>query len=209
MHILLVTGEYPPMQGGVGAYTAALGHALVDLGVEVSVFTDRRATILPDSSAYPQTYPQVDRWGWGNLGKIAALARSVGVDWIHVQYQTAAFGMHPAINFGPLFWRRQGLGVAWSYHDLLVPYLFPKAGERLRRWVTERPAFTADATIVTNEQDESQLAGRVANLTMIPIGSNIPGVTLNEAERRAVRAGWGDADSEPRPSGREDLLLAH
>ena len=201
MHILLVTGEYPPMQGGVGAYTAALGHALVDLGVEVSVLTDRRATILPDSSSYPQTYPQVDRWGWENLGKIATFARSVGADWIHVQYQTAAFGMHPAINFGPLFWRRQGLGVVWSYHDLLVPYLFPKAGERLRRWVTERPAFTADATIVTNEQDESQLAGRVANLTMIPIGSNIPGVTLNEAEQNAVRAGWGYGD--------DDLLLAY
>lgn len=68
--------------------------------------------------------------------------------------------MHPAINFGPLLWRRQGLRVAWSYHDLLVP-ISSKAGVRTRRWVTERPAFTADATIVTNEQDESQLAGHV------------------------------------------------
>jgi len=201
MHVLLVTGEYPPMQGGVGAYTAALARALVDLGVEISVLTDRRATILPDSSAYPRSYPQVDRWGWGNLGKIAAFARAICADWIHVQYQTAAFGMHPAINFGPLLWRRRGLRVAWSYHDLLVPYLFPKAGAGLRRWVTERPAFSADTTIVTNEQDENQLAGRVANLTMIPIGSNIPGLALNAAERRTARAGWGYGDG--------DLLLAY
>ena len=191
MHILLVTGEYPPMQGGVGAYTAALAQALSALGVQVSVLTDRRATIFPDSPTYPQTYPQIDKWGWGNLGKIADRAQAISADWIHVQYQTAAFGMHPAINFGPLLWRRRGLRVAWTYHDLLVPYLFPKAGARLRRWVTERPAFAADVTIVTNEQDCGQLRGRVANLTAIPIGSNIRGAQVGDAERSAIRTGWG------------------
>ncbi|MBI3957259.1 MAG: glycosyltransferase family 4 protein [Chloroflexi bacterium] len=201
MHILMVTGEYPPMQGGVGAYSAALAQALNALGVQVSVLTDRRATISPDSPAYPRSYPQVDRWGWGSLGKIADRARAIAADWIHVQYQTAAFGMHPAINFGPLLWRRRGLRVAWTYHDLLVPYLFPKAGARLRRWVTERPAFSADVTIVTNEQDRRQLAGRVAVLTAIPIGSNIRGVQVSEAERRAIRTDWGYADG--------DLLLAY
>lgn len=193
-HILFVTGEYPPMEGGVGAYTAALGRALLGLGVQVSVFTDRRATFSPQGGNNPQTYPQADRWGWGTLGKIAAQARAIGAGWVHVQYQTAAFGMHPAINFGPLLWRRQGLRVAWSYHDLLVPYLFPKAGAGLRRWVTERPAFSAEVTIVTNEQDRRQLAGRVANLTAIPIGSNIQGKRLTADERRAVRAGWGYGD---------------
>ena len=218
MRVLMVTGEYPPMQGGVGAYSAALAQALHALGVQVSVLTDRRAkpapgksapgasatgsaTGLPVSPTYPQTYPQVDRWGWGSLGKIADRARAIGADWIHVQYQTAAFGMHPAINFGPLYWRRRGLRVAWTYHDLLVPYLFPKAGARLRRWVTERPAFSADVTIVTNEQDRRQLAGRIVNLAEIPIGSNIHGVEISAAERRALRTGWGYNDG--------DLLLAY
>jgi len=205
MHILLVTGEYPPMQGGVGAYTAALGQALLAQGVEVSVLSDRRAAIFPGSSTYPPTYPQVypqiDLWGWGSLGKIARLAKKMGADWVHVQYQTAAFGMHPAINFGPTFWQRQGLRVAWTYHDLLVPYLFPKAGGRLRRWVTERPGFTANATIVTNEQDRRQLAGRVENLWAIPIGSNIQGKDLSGEERNAVRKRLGYAD--------DDLVLAY
>jgi glycosyltransferase involved in cell wall biosynthesis len=125
----------------------------------------------------------------------------VAADWIHVQYQTAAFGMHPAINFGPSFWQRRGLRVAWTYHDLLVPYLFPKAGDRLRRWVTERPGFTANATIVTNEQDRSQLAGRVKNLSAIPIGSNIQGKELGEEERQAVRGRLGYAA--------DDLVLAY
>lgn len=193
------------MQGGVGAYTVALGQALVAQGVEVSVLTDRRATISrelsPYSPTYPQIYPQIDRWGWGSLGKIASTAKKVVADWVHVQYQTAAFGMHPAINFGPTFWQRRGLGVAWTYHDLLVPYLFPKAGGRLRRWVTERPGLTANATIVTNEQDRSRLAGRVKNLSAIPIGSNIQGKNLSGEERSAVRKRLGYAD--------DDLVLAY
>lgn len=197
MHILLVTGEYPPMQGGVGAYTAALGQALLAQGVDVSVLSDRRATAFPDiptsPQTYPQVYPRIDRWGWPSLGKIARCAREVGADWIHVQYQTAAFGMHPAINFGPRFWQRRGFRVAWTYHDLLVPYLFPKAGGWLRRWVTERPGFTADATIVTNEQDRGQLAGRVKNLSAIPIGSNIQGKQLSADERQALREHLGYA----------------
>ena len=221
MHILMVTGEYPPMQGGVGAYTAALGQALAAQGVKVSVLTDRRASVhteedsksstsLRSRTSMPQLIDKgIDRWGWGSLGKIADCAKSIGADWIHVQYQTAAFGMHPAINFGPLLWRRRGLRVAWTYHDLLFPYLFPKAGARLRRWVTERPAFSADVTIVTNEQDRSQLAGRsggrsggrVANLAAIPIGSNIQGRELNASERQAVRTAWGYAD--------DALLLAY
>ena len=193
------------MQGGVGDYTAALGQALLAQGVDVSVLTDRRATILPGSStyplAYPQVYPQIDQWGWGSLEKIAHLAKKVAADWIHVQYQTAAFGMHPAIHFGPTYWQRQGLRVAWTYHDLMVPYLFPKAGGWLRRWVTERPGFTANATIVTNEQDRGQLAGRVANLSAIPIGSNIQGKHLSADERWAVRDRLGYAA--------DDLVLAY
>ena len=38
-HLLFVTGEYPPMIGGVGAYTAELGAALVARGWRVSVLT--------------------------------------------------------------------------------------------------------------------------------------------------------------------------
>ncbi len=201
MHVLMVTGEFPPMQGGVGAYTAMLAQTLSHTGVDVSVITDQRATSLPGSTDFPQSYPQIDRWGWGSLGKISQLARGIHADWIHVQYQTAAFGMHPAINFGPLYWRRQGFHVAWTYHDLLVPYLFPKAGSRLRRWVTERPAFSSNATIVTNEPDRRQLEGRVANLTAIPIGSNIQGRTLTLEQRRTLRADWGYGD--------DDLLLAY
>ena len=43
MRIGLVTGEYPPLEGGVGAFTEQLARALHARGHEIHVITTRRA----------------------------------------------------------------------------------------------------------------------------------------------------------------------
>lgn len=191
MHILFITGEYPPMQGGVGAYTQQLGRALLQLGARISVATS--ADVAADSLQMDgvDVRPVVAKWNWHIWRQLGELARLAQADWLHVQYQTGAFAMHPAVNLAPSYWRRSGARVAWTYHDLLPPYLFPKAGKWLRRWITERPAFTSDLTIVTNEGDRLQLAGRAANLHAIPIGSNVHGRRLADDERVARRRHHG------------------
>jgi glycosyltransferase involved in cell wall biosynthesis len=200
MHVVFVTGEYPPMEGGVGAYTRELARALVAQGAHVSVITGTTAQVegAPvGTDAGVAVHAVLDGWGWSMTGQVRTLARDLGADWLHVQYQTAAFAMHPAVNFAPGRWRGHGLRVGWTYHDLLVPYLFPKAGARLRRWVTIRPARAADLVVVTNEGDRMQLQGqRVRRLERIPIGSNITGVSLSLEERTARRRvrGYEDAD---------------
>lgn len=198
MRILLVTGEYPPLIGGVGAYTAELARALVDLGAQVEVVTSTRAH-ADGSSAIP-VHATVTRWSPLSMRNIARLADQLGADWVHVQYQTAAYGMNPAINFAPEYWRRRGnrtWRIAWSYHDLRIPYLFPKAGDRLRESVTLRPALHSDLVIVTNEEDRLQIAERIPNLHSIPIGSNIAGLRLTDEERSRVRERFGYANSVP------------
>ncbi|MCB0038512.1 MAG: glycosyltransferase family 4 protein [Caldilinea sp.] len=203
MHILFVTGEYPPMQGGVGDYTRELGHALRSLGARVTVLTSERA-VQPDCAEFGdgiRVLPAIRRWDWPIWRTVRGLAADLHADWVHVQYQTAAFGMHPAINFAPWWWRRQALHTAWTYHDLLVPYLFPKAGRRLRMWTTEHPATTADLVVVTNEGDRLQLERKGRAAVAIPIGSNIRGRELSPRERAARRKvrGYGD----------DDLVLAY
>jgi glycosyltransferase involved in cell wall biosynthesis len=199
-HILFVTGEYPPMPGGVGAYTAEVAAALVARGWRASVLTSEAAqgesSSAPIAARGVEIYPVMQQWRWHLLRDGVNWAQKIGADWLHVQYQTAAFGMHPAINVAPAWWRRQGMHVAWTYHDILVPYLFPKAGRRLRRWVTDWPARTCDLTITTNAGDESHLAPIARNLVSIPIGSNIPTLLLTPDERRARRAlrGYDEAD---------------
>ena len=161
-HVLFVTGEFPPMPGGVGAYTRELAKALCSRNVRVTVLTSQRAAdrhYLSDSASL-RVLPVIQTWDMGSWRTVSQLAQELAVDWLHVQYQTAAYAMHPAINFAPRRWRRQGLRVAWTYHDLLPPYLFPKAGQRFRRWVTEQPARMAHRTIVTNEGDCQRLAAR-------------------------------------------------
>lgn len=241
MHILFVTGEYPPMQGGVGAYTEALALELAGLGCTISVLTSRLSTdvLSPSDLSSHHTFGdslgdtsrgtgpaegshadylvmptdkdtvsdeavaanrvslhrEVSRWGWQTCRQIVDFAQEIQADWIHVQYQTAAFGMNPSINFAPQFWNRSSLPhICWTYHDLLVPYLFPKAGNRLRTWVTERPAHFARTIITTNSMDAQQLQRRGLSPYQIPIGSNIHGYELKPEQRRARRAlrGYND-----------------
>ena len=192
--VLFVTGEYPPMVGGVGRYTAELASALQVQGAQAAVLTDEQVTASAESDAV-QVLQGRRSWSWRILADIPDCARAVGAEWIHVQFQTAAYGMHPAINALPYFLRRHGLRAAWTYHDLRVPYLFPKAGARLRNWVTRLPLRAADAIVVTNQSDWESVQGQVqrGQLHRIPIGSDIESrrFTAEERSRRRAARGYG------------------
>ncbi len=200
--MLFVTGEYPPMVGGVGRFTAELARALQAQGAQSAVLTDEQVTASAGTDAV-RVLPGRDRWGWGILTDIPDCARAVGAEWVHVQYQTAAYGMHPAINALPYFLRRHGLRAAWTYHDLRVPYLFPKAGARLRNWVTRLPLRAADAVVVTNQSDWESVQGQVqrGQLHRIPIGSDIESRQFSAEERVQRRAARG--------YGSEQLVLGY
>ena len=201
MKVLFVTGEFPPMQGGVGDYTRELGLALHDLGCDVQV----ASSIQAGPVAGLLVHPLVEGWNWRCWGAILDLVRQQRPDVVHVQYQAAAYGMHPAINLLP---RRLGwLGddrprTAVTFHDLKVPYLFPKAGP-VRRWVVDELARQSDAAITTNREDFEVLQGRMSQAgpvpALIPIGSNIDPKLPAGYDRDAWRARWG--------AGPADLLL--
>ena len=220
MRIGLVTGEYPPMEGGVGAYTEQLARALAALGHEVHVITSRRArnplpSPLPqgEGAGYPARgegagsparrlrepvdlgyatlHPRVNRWSWSSLSVVADVAVRYDLDIINLQYQAAAYDMrNPAIALLP--WRLRGVvPVVVTFHDLRVPYLFPKAG-RLREAVVRGLARRAAGCVATNPADERMLASwGVASLRRIPIGSNIAATEPPAAVVAAARAALG------------------
>lgn len=184
------------MQGGVGAYTRALALALHAYKVRISVLTSQQAA-QPDCTRFGGSItviPAIEQWDWRIFQVVPELALQLGADCVHVQYQTAAFQMHPAINFAPYWWKRKGIRTGWTYHDLLPMYLFPKAGRVLRTWVTERPAHSADCVITTTEADRLTLASRHIEAVTIPIGSNIVSVRLSSDQRRARRKLRGFTD---------------
>jgi glycosyltransferase involved in cell wall biosynthesis len=198
MKVLFVTGEFPPMQGGVGDYTREIGLALRDLGCQVRVLSSTQAGPVEGLTVHPS----VDNWRWSSWGTILDQIRLDPPDVVHIQYQAAAYDMHPAINLFP--WRLRRLGDARplsvvTFHDLKVPYLFPKAGS-LRRWVVNELARRSDAAITTNREDHQSLARRLdAPPALIPIGSNITPQLPDGYDRDRWRARWG--------VGPDDLLL--
>lgn len=187
------------MQGGVGDYTREIGLALHGLGCQVHVATSTQAG--PAEGLI--VHPVVRRWGWGCWHLLLDLIRTLRPDVVHVQYQAAAYSLHPAINLLPRRLRLLGRHrppTAVTFHDLKVPYLFPKAGS-LRRRVVNELARCSDAAITTNRQDFEQLQHDLGRPpALIPIGSNIAPCLPPNYDRDAWRARWG--------AGPDDLLLS-
>jgi glycosyltransferase involved in cell wall biosynthesis len=199
MKIGLVTGEYPPMEGGVGAFTQELAKAFDGTGNEVHIVTSRLSRPKnkdrslwdirePYDIGYAQLHARIGRWWWGAMSVIAQIVARYDLDIVNIQYQAAAFDMNvPAINFLP--WRlREMTKTAVTFHDLRVPYLFPKAG-RLREKLVRRLAQTADGVIVTNREDYEMLQGDRLDeqLIQLPIGSNIKAAVPSQVDIERVR----------------------
>ena len=202
MKIGLVTAEYAPMQGGVGDFTCEVGRALAALGHEVHVVTNLKSQIPSAQGDEGRVHVEriMEGWGWSCWRALGEVAWRLRLDVLNIQYQTAAYAMHPAINLLPLARRStlvgwpRSLPIVVTFHDLRAPYLFPKAGP-LRRQVILALARYADAVIVTNREDEENLQSPISNLkskiSRIPIGSNIAPCAPQGYGRDEWRARWG------------------
>jgi glycosyltransferase involved in cell wall biosynthesis len=160
------------MQGGVADHTAHLARHLIGLGMEVSILTSYKCQI--DESAntqYPISntpspiiYPIITTWGLGCWRQISHFLEEHRPDVLHVQYQAAAFDLGGWINWLP-WWLRQRQArprLVVTFHDLRVPYLFPKAGPLRWRSILALARYS-DAVIVTNVGDE-QILGKALRI---------------------------------------------
>ena len=204
MRLGLVAAEYPPDQGGVGDFTRELGRALVALGHQAHVV----ASQYPISDGQSEdsglvVHRAVASWNWGCWRDVMRLDDKLHFDTLNIQYQTAAYRLHPAINALPWRLRRRGGPPAVvTFHDLRVPYLFPKAGP-LRWQAVLALARWSNGVIVTNREDELRLAdSRLETpVVRIPIGSNIAPRLPAGYRRDAWRARWR--------IGPEEVLLGY
>ncbi len=166
MRIGMITGEYPPLQGGVGAYSRILAGEIAAQGHDVFVLS-RAGTTSADPAV--RLTAMIDRWNAASLLTIRRWAHVNRLDVVNLQYQTAAYDMSPFIHFLPDVLR--SIPVVTTFHDLRYPYLFPKAG-RLRDWVVMHLARASNGAISTNHEDAARLRD-LPCAAMIPIGSNI------------------------------------
>lgn len=172
MRVGIVTGEYPPMQGGIGAYTYILAKEMVIQGAEVAIFSSTKAQGSSDTISVTNA---AKTWNITSVRGIHRWAKEHQIDVLNIQFQTAAYGMSPWIHFLP---QLTTIPVVTTFHDLRHPYLFPKAG-RLRDWIVMHLAKHSKGVIVTNQEDCLKVYG-LPQTKLIPIGSNIQQALPNE-----------------------------
>ena len=175
------------MQGGVGAFTHELAHALAQLNHTPFVLTDHR---VHSSDNTINVSGSVQSWNRASLIAAREWAQANRLDIVNIQYEAAAFRMSQIVHFLP---RLLGnIPTVTTFHDLLVPYLFPKAGP-LRFKAILALARSSGGVIVTNVQDERRLSVEqgITRLCNIPIGSNVEASLPTDFDRGAWRVHHG------------------
>jgi len=207
--VTFLTGEYPPMQGGIGDHTAILARHLQALGVESVILISRNYNKFQvsgsgfrvrDSETWnpkPETYPVVRDWGHHCWKDVKRHLANHPTDVLHIQYQAAAFDLKGWLNWLPWYLRRwqERPKIVTTFHDLRIPYLFPKAGALRWRAVLALAKYS-DAVICTNAEDAAALRGFPwgGHVHQIPLGNNVPVNPPADYDRRAWRAKLGFSD---------------
>ena len=201
--VCMLTGEFPPDRGGVGDYTARLAGALTARGLPVVVLTRRRTDAPPrrryeddHTGARVPVYAGVPAWDARAPGVVARTLRRLGPrPVLHIQFQAGAFDLGGTVHLLPTWLRaaRPSARIVTTFHDFLVPYLFPKAGP-LRLAANRLLARTSDAAIFTDPADLA-LAGPGVRGQVVPIGSNLDPVPQPAPARAAARRDLGADDA--------------
>jgi glycosyltransferase involved in cell wall biosynthesis len=175
--LLFVSGEYPPDVGGVGDYTDRLRRALASQAWPSSLLSRR----------------QVQHWDARAFVWLLRRAPRQGL--VHIQFQAGAFDLLGDVCLMPsvLHRLRPGVRVVTTFHDVRLPYLFPRAG-RLRRAMVNLLARTSDVVVAADERDLESLGVSTCG-HQVPIGANIACEPGPGYDRATFRAGLGLDDA--------------
>jgi glycosyltransferase involved in cell wall biosynthesis len=186
--VAFLTGEYPPMQGGIADHISYLARYLTPLEVEPSVLISHRwqeTQPQADDNAHQAEPPAtslpvfslVPNWSWRCWPAVANFLDSHRPDILHIQYQAAAFDLGGWVNWLPWYLRKRQCStrVVTTFHDLRMPYICPKAGPL--RWKSILAlARHSDGVICTNRGDLHTLREELTpplHLALVPLGSNV------------------------------------
>jgi len=181
MKVLLISSSFPELRCGVGDYVYHLAVALSEEGMDISVLTAKRPEIKL-SHAF-KVYPEVSSWDKNAITVIRKLIAENNFDAIHLHYHWWMYndGILKGRAFSKLFsyLRKagyQGKLIVTFVHDLMGPFLFPKA--KLFRGIYLRKMLRfADQVIVHTDYAYSDIQQKTsevkAKLHKVPCGSGI------------------------------------
>jgi len=108
IRVLMVTTEYPPMQGGVGRYTENLTRALQKLGLDVYIVCNEKGK---------GDYYGLSPYNEHNSDVLLKAAHDSMADIVHIQYEQGLYGL----VLDPINPDKTTTNIDSFYHDCKVP----------------------------------------------------------------------------------------
>lgn len=198
MRIILLCAQYPPDRSGIGDYTHFAANALAKQGHEVEIVTSIGAR---DSVSYPtvqgvRLHRSVAGWGIRYLPQNLGLLREVPQGTVILQYAPHAFarrGIALAPSLLPWLLRfSTNHRVVVNFHEICIPLSFSPirfAGSLWQRFMAFLVGSPANALSAVTSQWARQLrrCGLWKQVTVIPVGSNIPLASIDAIQRNELR----------------------
>lgn len=188
--VVLVVGDFPPVINGIGDYSAQLARALAKRGHSVTVLTTATGTNGPEWCASGvEVKRAIPAWTLRHLGTVI---RSLGPlepgTIIHVQYPSPSYRRNLMINLLPAVLRtlRPDVSVVFTIHEFRLQSI---------QWRARMlPMLVAAHGLVFVDPGDEPGVSRWTAFTRpvrasVPIGSNIPPVSV-DAELRARWRAW-------------------
>jgi glycosyltransferase involved in cell wall biosynthesis len=205
MKICLLSARFPQQRCGVGDYTYFLASALARSGHTIDVLTCKAE---PDDSLYPlsagiRVHRVVGSWRIWELRNVIRHIRKLDPQVLVIQYTPHSFdhrGMTIAVNLLPALLRfRGGVRIVTNFHELFISFdrsLRRSLGALWQRIAAILLASGSHAITVTAIEWQRLLKrmGIRKRIQAIPVGSNIPQVTINETDRVLLRARFISTD---------------
>ena len=174
----LVTGEYPPLPGGVSDYTQQLAHTLAEAGQEVHVWAPSTSTVRHEGEVTVHGIPGFSPNGLRQLSK--RLGDLPGQKRLFVQYVAPAFGFR-GVNLAFCAWLAgHADDEVWvQFHEVAHDFAWHQPLRQnglalVQWWMAQLVAERAQRLFISVPGWRRQLGRYGPNAELLPIPSNIP-----------------------------------
>ena len=139
MKIVMVSGEYPPVQSGESNHSLYLAQKLAERGVELHVLTSAMDDV-PHADGF-SVHPIMRRWDWSETIRLRRFLKQLAPDAILLMYMRRMYRGHGMITFSATLAKSLFPNLRFVTHFNQVRYSMnrrPSIIEKAGRWLATR-----------------------------------------------------------------------
>lgn len=197
--IVFICNKFPPEVDGVGEYVYFFAKALRDKRIKVSVIT-RSNPNLVDCFENIQIYPCIKSWNTQGFREVNSLLEKIKPQYIFLQYVPYSFQRYgiPILLPLALLWWKKKTSIIIMFHEVRIRWLWNRPKTWVvssLQWVIARLIHYQSAINFTSIEFYKKYLPSPTHL--LPIGSNIPMVEIDQSHLNELRESMLESDSAP------------